>query len=265
MDRFHKDPALKSDAGARQREFQKLLRRFLVVCETMSYAHSRGIIHRDLKPRNIMLGPYGETLVVDWGLAKVVGHRDAAGPSDATLRPPSGSDVQPTTAGSRVGTPAYMSPEQARGEVDGLGPATDIYSLGATLYYMLTKQPPFTDQDVPEVLLKVERGEFPPPREVKSGVDRALEAICLKAMRPRPGRPLRLVPVLWPTIIEHWLADQPVSAYPEPISTRVLRWLRRRKQLVAAAAFFLLVGLARSCIMTDGSRWSKRRRPRSSE
>ena len=79
--------------------FRSCLRRFLVVCETMSYAHSRGMIHRDLKPRNILLGPYGETLVVDWGLAKVVGHGEAVEPSDATLRPPSSSDIQPTTAG----------------------------------------------------------------------------------------------------------------------------------------------------------------------
>ena len=91
------------DAAAHRREFQKLLRRFLAVCETMSYAHSRGIIHRDLKPRNILLGPYGETLVVDWGLAKVVGHKEAHPPTDATLRPPSSSDIQPTTAGSGWG------------------------------------------------------------------------------------------------------------------------------------------------------------------
>ena len=100
VDRFHKNAALKTDAGARQREFQKLLRRYLVVCETMAYVHSRGVLHRDLKPRNILLGPYGETLIVDWGLAKVVGHAEQAEASDATIRPPSSSDLQPTVAGS---------------------------------------------------------------------------------------------------------------------------------------------------------------------
>ena len=130
VDRFHKDPTLKSDSGARHREFQKLLRRFLVVCETMAYAHSRGIIHRDLKPSNILLGPYGETLVVDWGLAKVVGRGETVELSDTTLRPPSASDVQPTVAGSRVGTAGYMSPEQARGEIERIGTASTSTAWG---------------------------------------------------------------------------------------------------------------------------------------
>jgi eukaryotic-like serine/threonine-protein kinase len=241
VDRYCDDPSLKSDAGARQREFQKLLRRFLVVCETMAYAHSRGIIHRDLKPRNIMLGPFGETLVVDWGLAKVVGHADTSRPADATLRPPSSSDIQPTGAGSRVGTPAYMSPEQARGENERLGPAADIYSLGATLYYMLTKQAPFVDQNIPEVLLNIERGEFAPPRQVGSGVDRALEAICLKAMQIRPEDRYSSCRALADDI-ERWLADQPVAAYAEPLTATASRWVRRRRQWVAAMALLLTAG-----------------------
>ena len=243
VDQFHKDEALQSDPGARQRAFQKLLRRFLVVCETISYAHSRGVIHRDLKPRNIMLGPYGETLVVDWGMAKVVGHKEEPEPSDLTLRPPSSSDIEPTQAGSKVGTPAYMSPEQARGEVDRLGPAADIYSLGATLYYMLTGKAPFTEQELPEMLFRVEHGKFPPPRDVKSGVDRALEAICLKAMALRPADRYASCRALADDL-EHWLADQPVSAYPEPVVERALRWLRPRKKWVASAAAILVVALA---------------------
>ncbi len=176
-----------TDTAARQREFQKLLRRFLTVCETMEYVHNRGIIHRDLKPRNILLGPYGETLVVDWGLAKVVGRRESEPPSDATLRPPSSSEIEPTLAGSLLGTAAFMSPEQARGEVERQAAATDIYGLGATLYYLLTGRAPIDGQDRAEVIRKVQRGEFRPPREVKPSVDRALDAVCRKAMALEPA------------------------------------------------------------------------------
>ncbi len=115
-DLFHRDAELAADPVARKAELQKLLRRFLTVCETMAYAHSRGVIHRDLKPRNILLGPFGETLVVDWGLAKVVGRAEDLPREEATLRPPSSSDVEPTTAGTRMGTVAYMSPEQGAGK-----------------------------------------------------------------------------------------------------------------------------------------------------
>ena len=127
----------RGDPGRRALALRKLLRRFLDVCNAVAYAHSRGVLHRDLKPGNIMLGRYGETLVVDWGLAKVVGRRGeragggraAAGPCRRRV----GLGARPLP-GSRVGTPAYMSPEQAAGRLDRLGPRADVYSLGATLY-----------------------------------------------------------------------------------------------------------------------------------
>ena len=108
-----------------------LLSRFLNVCNTIAYAHSRGVIHRDLKPSNIMLGPYGETLIVDWGLAKVKGRDDPgeAASAEATLLPSSGPGSGETEQGTIVGTPAYMSPEQAEGRLSSVGPASDVYSL----------------------------------------------------------------------------------------------------------------------------------------
>src|SRR5947209_8987876 len=102
--------------------FRKLLGRFNDVCDAIAYAHSRGILHRDLKPGNIMLGKYGETLVVDWGLAKVIGKPElATDTSEATLRPSSGSSVPGTLAGSFLGTPYFMSPEAAAGRWDSIG------------------------------------------------------------------------------------------------------------------------------------------------
>ncbi len=133
IEQFHKAEDKGRDPGERTLALLKLLRRFLDVCNAIDYAHSRGVLHRDLKPGNIMLGKFGETLVVDWGLAKSVGRPEAAPASatmdDRTLVPQSGSDLRGTELGARLGTPAYMSPEQAAGRIADLGPASDVYSL----------------------------------------------------------------------------------------------------------------------------------------
>ena len=136
--RFHAADKPGRDPGERSLALRGLLRRFLDSCNAVAYAHSRGVLHRDVKPSNIMLGKYGETLVVDWGLAKPVGRPQADGEAlEATLRPSSGSGTAATEMGAALGTPAYMSPEQAAGRLGLLGPASDIYSLGATLYVVL--------------------------------------------------------------------------------------------------------------------------------
>ena len=214
----------------------------------MQYAHDRGVLHRDLKPGNIMLGKYGETLVVDWGLAKP-GSRpsepgaDASGGFDEpTLRPASASRGAETVAGTAIGTPAYMSPEQAAGRLDQLGPASDVYSLGATLYCLLTGAPPFRSKITGEILQQVQRGDFPRPRQLKPSIPAPLEAICLRAMAlkrdERYAGPRALA-----DDIEHWLADEPVSAWPEPVTVKLGRWTRRHKPLVSGLAAALLVGL----------------------
>ena len=179
-----------------------LLRRFTDVCNAIAYAHSRGVLHRDLKPGNIMLGPYGETLVVDWGLAKPLGEAtdtgltpvDARSLSDGPIRLSglSGSRDE-TAAGSMVGTPAYASPEQVAGRLDLLGPASDVYGLGATLYALLTGRAPVEAGELGEILRRVQRGEVSPPRSIDPTIPRPLEAICKKAMamRPRIGMPRR--------------------------------------------------------------------------
>src|SRR5262249_15049862 len=165
---FHADDALRHDPGARSLALMKLLRRFLDVCNAIEYAHRRGVVHRDLKPSNVMVGRYGETLVVDWGLAKATGQPDAAaepGPGARALVPHwSASPSVETMPGSPVVTPAFMSPEQASGEVERVGPASDVYSLGATLYCLLTGRLPFAESDLGRLIRAVRAGEFPPPR-----------------------------------------------------------------------------------------------------
>jgi eukaryotic-like serine/threonine-protein kinase len=230
-------------------EFHWLLRRFVAVCNTVAYAHSRGVLHRDLKPSNIMLGPFGETLVLDWGVAKLMGNRDSVDrsgrelPRDSTEAAicPASASASVTLTGQAVGTPAYMSPEQAAGKVNDLGPSSDVYSLGATLYVLLTDRRPF-DGEVVDVIRDVERGRFDPPRVIQPRVPKALDAICCKAMALDPSQRYRSALDLADDI-ERWLADEPVSAWPEPRWDRGRRWVRRHQPLVAGSAAAVVVAL----------------------
>lgn len=241
-------------------QFRELISRFIDVCFTIEYAHSRNVLHRDLKPENILVGRYGETLVVDWGLAKATGKPelestvDMPGTStEGPLEPSSGSDVKETQAGRMLGTPLYMSPEQAEGRLDELGPATDIYSLGATLYQILTGQASIvasqtgTSQSLPviEIAERVRTGKFSPPRTVLADVPRGLEAICLKAMALKPSDRYASAASLIADL-KAWLADEPVSAWREPRRVRVGRWIRRHQKTTSAittAVLLLATGL----------------------
>ncbi len=205
--RFHVAEQSDRYPGGRALRFRGLLGQFIVVCNAMAYAHSRGVIHRDLKPANILLGPYGETLVVDWGLAKVVGGGVASlDATESTLRPSPPGVASETQPGSAVGTPAYMSPEQAAGRLDQMGPASDVFSLGAVLYTILTGQAPFDGDSIAEVLLRVQEGRFLPPSARGPSVDLALESVCLRAMALRPEERYAS-PRALADDIETWLAS----------------------------------------------------------
>ncbi len=244
IERFH--TAAHRNVTVRMLGLRNLLNRLIDVCNTIEYAHSRGVLHRDLKPSNIMLGKYGETLVVDWGLAKALGERDTeADETELTLIPSSGSGSSETVAGSAIGTPAYMSPEQAEGRIEKISVASDVYSLGATLYTLLTGKEPFTAQNVGAVLAKVQNGEFVPPRDCSRSVPPPLNAICLKAMSLRPADRYESCAAL-ASDIEHWLADEPVSAFREPWTVSSARWIKRHRGLAAGSAVLLaalVVGL----------------------
>ena len=223
---------------------RQLLNAFLTVCQALQYAHSRGIVHRDIKPDNILLGKYGETLLVDWGLAKPVKQSASSPPSleSAPLHPSSSSDIAETQAGTALGTPAYMSPEQAAGRGEVVGVTSDVYSLGATLYCLLTGQGPFPGENLAEVMNMVQRGDFLSPRKVAPEVPPPLEAICLKAMALEPAQRFHSARELAEEI-EHWLADEPVRTYSDPLSVRVGRWTRRHQAIASGAAALLVTAV----------------------
>ncbi len=221
--------------SAKQLQFRQLLSRFIDVCNALEYAHNRGVIHRDIKPGNIMLGDYGETLVVDWGIAKTLGDGfESTETIDPPVHPTKRASSVDTQVGRVVGTPAYMSPEQAAGRVKKLGPTADIYSLGATLYHLLTGAVPFEGTE-DEVLGNVQLGRFTQPRKLDRSTPRAIEAICLKAMARLPKDRYATSRALADDV-ERFLADERVRAYAEPLPAKAWRWVRNHRALVLRAA-----------------------------
>jgi serine/threonine-protein kinase len=238
IERFH-STAARHGPGERMLALRRLLGQFKVVCNAVGYAHSRGILHRDLKPKNVVLGPFDQTLVVDWGEARVLGQAEAGGTTaEKPIVPSASAELSPTAAGTIVGTPEYMSPEQAEGAWDKVGPASDIYSLGATLYHILTGMPPFYRADT-HLQSKRASGQFPKPRRVNPQIAPALQAICLKAMASRPEDRYAEAKDLADDV-EHWLAEEPVTAYAEPWRLRAGRWLKHHRPLAASIATTLL-------------------------
>lgn len=220
---------------------RQLLERFVAVCRTVAYAHSKGVIHRDLKPANIMLGDYGETLVLDWGLARIVGLPDV---EPGTTPAPAGASE--TQTGEVLGTPAFASPEQAEGRREEVGPQSDVYSLGAVLYAILTGRSPYRGSGV-DILAQVRAGALVPPREVNPDVPRPLDALVRQAMAPRSvDRPAGALALA--AEVERWLADEALLAYRDPIPARLARWGRRHQTLVATSSALVVATLLATAI-----------------
>jgi eukaryotic-like serine/threonine-protein kinase len=229
-----------------------LLRLFQKVCEAVAFAHARGIIHRDLKPENVMIGAFGEALVMDWGIAKILrGTPDPAGapspgpPAPAgvsgsgTLSLP-GKPVEATRRGALIGTPAYMAPEQAAGETDRIDERTDVYALGALLFFLLSGRPPYEGTSAAAILSSVREGPAPALRSLDPAVPKALDAICRKAMsldsrdRYASAREMAMD-------VQRLLDGQPVSAYRETLLDGVARFLRRNRAFVLLLLAYLLM------------------------
>ncbi len=182
-----------------------LLNAFVTVCNTVAYAHSRGIIHRDLKGQNVVLGDFGEVVVLDWGLAKCLGRPEGEPAAQPVPDGFGAEDGAQTVQGQALGTPAYMAPEQAAGRLDLIDRHTDAYGLGAVLYEILTGQPPFIGPDTASVLRKVREEEPVPPHQLWPEVPPALEAVCLRALAKDPSA--RYAAGELAQQVQHWLAD----------------------------------------------------------
>ncbi|HEV3122279.1 MAG TPA: tetratricopeptide repeat protein [Isosphaeraceae bacterium] len=257
--RFHEADDAGLEPGERALQLRNLLSSFVDVCNAIAYAHSRGVLHRDLKPANIMLGKFGETLVVDWGLAKSIGPVEGGHEGEEQpLIPEKASGSAETMPGSQVGTPAYMSPEQASGLLDELCPESDVYSLGATLYCILTGESPVSGPNLETIFMRVRTGDFPPPRQVKRSVPAALEAICLKAMALAPKDRYPSARALAEDI-KRWFANERVAAYREPLLARAQRWGRRHKAIVAGALVLVATGFVALALSNVFLGWERER------
>jgi serine/threonine protein kinase/tetratricopeptide (TPR) repeat protein len=235
QDYHHGDP-LKHAGGHRRQMLCNLLEHLASACNTVAYAHHVGVVHCDIKPANIMIGKYGETFVLDWGLATNFERTSTYySLNEPTMRPHNGTGS--SSSGQRGGTYGYSSPEQIL--TDGpIGPTSDVYSLGATLYEIITGQAPFNGRDS-NVRDLIRNGEFPPPRKLQRDVCPRLEAICLKAMALAPQARYPTAKLLADDIT-NWIRDEEIIAAPDRWLDRLSR-LGRRHRGLTAAAFILLI------------------------
>jgi serine/threonine-protein kinase len=207
---------------------------FLVetLARAMSYAHQRGIIHRDLKPANVLLSASGLPKITDFGLAKRLE-----------------GDSSQTKSGALLGTPSYMSPEQARGDVHVIGPLADVYALGAILYELLTGRPPFLAVTPMDTLTLVIRQEPPPPGRLERHIPRDLDTICLKCLQKEPSKRYATADALAEDL-RRFLSSEPILARPISVPERMWRWARRNPKIATLSGSVALLLIAVTCVST---------------
>lgn len=219
--------------AARQSDERTAVRLFQRIVEAVAFAHARGILHRDLKPENVMVGEFGEALVMDWGIAKeLTAAPSRAGEVDVEAHP-----TGATGAGAVLGTPAYMPPEQARGDLDALGPRSDVYGLGALLYFLLSGQAPF-----PDGTPRVATAQPAALHGVRPSLPPALVAVCDRAMAVDPADRYPSALALGDDV-RRFLDGEPVSAYRESLLERAQRLAARHRVLLSLLGAYLLVRL----------------------
>jgi serine/threonine-protein kinase len=201
---------------------------FEKICEAVAFAHANGVIHRDLKPQNIMVGPFGEVLVMDWGIAKLL--CDSAISPAASAASGHDHNLRVTGHGAVVGTPGYMAPEQTQGAVESVDARSDVYALGALLYFLLTQRDPPSPGPNGEIC----------PHTLNRPILRPLEAICRKAMAPNPQQRYQSVASLGDDIA-CFLANERVSAHAEgPLGAAWRLTLKYRAAIVLVLAYLVI-------------------------
>jgi tRNA A-37 threonylcarbamoyl transferase component Bud32 len=246
---LHSGSGVPSSADEARLALRSLLTRFIALCNTVAYAHSQKVLHRDIKPGNVILGVFGETVLIDWGLARRIDEDD---PSHGAAADPVGTPAPGVLMSNAGGTFGFMSPEQTA-QGSQVGPASDVYSLGAVLYCLLTGQAPFAYPTAPSareaILHQIRKGDFPRPAKIDSKVHPDLEAVCLKAMALAPGDRYADASALG-VDVDRWLAGEPVSARREPWLRRCGRWAKRHRVATSTAAAAVLAALIASAVAT---------------